>query len=237
MLATEKELIGFYISGHPLATHEWTLNTFALQRLNQLAEIAEPLSKNKNQEIYVRIGGLVDQYRKVFTKKDPPRPYARFCIEGLEGAINAVIWPDDFQALEQHLEDGKIIMAGAKLALDFRDSPELQISEIIPLDEANKIFSKKVSIHFSEAAVTDGHLTEVQTIIHRHPGSTPLHACVILDSGEKVFIRSHDDLSVTPTHELQHELEQLLGENSVYIETRQQPLLRKPARPKWQRGK
>jgi DNA polymerase III subunit alpha len=234
MLAAEKELIGFYVSGHPLAEHEWTLKTFALQRLGKLDEYEERL-KSGEKDIYVRLGGLISQYRKVFTKKDPPRPYARFVIEGLDGAINAVVWPDDFQTLENILEDGNAIMAGAKIALDFRDSLEVQISEIIPLADAGLRYAQKVSIHLTEASATPEHLSAIREIVNRNPGLTPLSICVILGGGEKVFIRAHRDLFVEAAQQLGHELEQLLGEDCVYIESRQDPLLRPPSRRKWQK--
>jgi len=234
LLAAEKELIGFYISGHPLAVHEWTLKTFAQQRLGKLDEQVERLQKGE-KDIYVRLGGMVDQYRKVFTKKDPPRPYARFVIDGLDGAINAVIWPDDFQTLEKFLDDGKAIMVGAKLALDFRDSPEVQVSEIIPLVEAGMRYTKKVSIRLTEAAVTQKHLKDVQSVIACNPGITPVSICVLLDSGEKVFIKTHRDSYVEATQHLGYELEQLLGEDCVYIESRQQPLLKPPQKRRWQK--
>ncbi|QHI69575.1 DNA polymerase III subunit alpha [Tichowtungia aerotolerans] len=234
MLSTEKELIGFYVSGHPLAAHEWTLKTFALQRIGNLEEYEERLSKGE-KEIYVRLGGLVDQYRKMFTKKDPPRPYARFVIEGLDGAINAVVWPDDFQNLEPFLDDGKAIMVGAKIALDFRDSLEVQVSEIIPLTDAGLRYTKKVSIHLTEASVTEERLKTIQEIAKRNPGLTPLSICILLDSGEKVFVKAHRDYYVEATQQLGHELEQLLGEDCVKIVSRQNPLLRPPARRKWQK--
>jgi len=232
MLATEKDLIGFYISGHPLAAYEWTLKHFALQHIRQLSELAEPLKQNK-QDLYVRVGGLINQYRKVFTKKDPPRAYARFCIEGLDESINAVIWPDDFSTLEKYLEDGKSIMVGAKLALDFREAPELQVSEIVPLENAHKIFSKKISIHMSETASTPEHLSAIQAILARHPGNTPFFICIKIDNGDKVFVRAHSDYYVNISQDLTKELEHVLGEESVYIESRQQPLLQDPARSKW----
>lgn len=234
MLATEKELIGFYVSGHPLAAHEWTLKTFALQRIGNMEEYEERLQKGE-KEIYVRLGGMIDQYRKMFTKKDPPRPYARFVIEGLDGAINAVIWPDDFQNLENFLEDGKAIMVGAKIALDFRESLEVQVSEIIPLSDAGLRYTKKVSIHLTEAAVTPEHLAAIQEVAKSNPGLTPLSICILLDSGEKVFVKAHRDFYVEATQHLGHELEQLLGEDCVKIVSRQNPLLRPPSRRKWQK--
>jgi len=227
MLAAEKELIGFYISGHPLAEYEWTLDTFALQRIGKLEDIED--------ETMIRVGGLVDKYKKVFTKKDPPRPYARFCLEGVEGSLNVVVWPDDFQRLEPLLEDGAAVMIGGKLVHDFRDELEIQVAEMIPLNEANQRFAQRVGLHLTEAAVSEAHLAAIREIVARHPGTTPMTICVLLDSGEKVFVKTHRETYVRATRELAQELEHLLGEDSVYIAANPKPTLREPAKRKWQK--
>jgi len=226
MLSAEKELIGFYISGHPLAQHEWTLDTFALQRIGKLEEIED--------ETLVRIGGLVDQYQKVFTKKDQ-RPYARFCLEGIDGSLNVVVWPDDFQRLESLLEDGAAVMIGGKLVHDFRDEHEIQVIEMIPLTDANRTFTKRLGLRLTEPAVTDAHLEEVKTILRQHQGDTPVTFYVLLDSGEKIRIKTHRENFVTVTRELVLELEHLIGEDDVYTEVNPKPTLREPTKRKWQK--
>jgi len=227
MLSAEKELIGFYISGHPLAKYEWTLDTFALQRVGKLDDV--------ENETMIRVGGLVDKYKKVFTKKDPPRPYARFCLEGIEGSINVVVWPDDFQRLESLLDDGAAVLIGGKLVHDFRDELEVQVSEMIPLAEANQRFAQRVGLHLTEAAVSETRLEAIQEIVARHPGNTPMTICVLLDSGEKVFVKTHRETYVRATCELAQELEHLLGEDSVYVAANPKPLLREPAKRQWQK--
>ncbi len=225
-LAAEKELIGFYISGHPLARCEWILNTIALQRINALADLLDGAPEKERP--LVRIGGLVDKYRKQFTKKDPPRPYARFRLEGLEGSVNAVVWPDDFSTFEPLLEDGAALMAGGTLARDFRDELEIQISELFPLQQAAEHFSEKVSVHLSEAALNDEHLQSLCRVIRAHPGSVPLILTVQLDSGEKLFIKSGHRYQVCPGPDLVQALEQIVGEDCVYVAARSQALLRPP---------
>mgnify|MGYP001138002913 CR=1 FL=1 len=133
------------------------------------------------------------------------------------------------------MEDGKAVMTGAKLALDFREMPELQVSEITLLDESVQTFTTKVSLHMSEAAVNTEHLLAIQEILSRHRGTTPLSLCIKLDNGDKVFVQAHRDLYVHISHELERELEHVLGEDSVYIECRHQPLLRKPERSRWKK--
>ncbi len=231
MLTAEKELIGFYISGHPLSQHEWILNTYALQRLGKLEEIAD--------DTLVRVGGLIDQYRKVFTKPknpdDDPRAYARFVLEGIDGALNVVIWPDDFPTLENQLKDGEAVMLGGKLVHDFRDEHEVQVVEMIPLTSANRTFTQRLGLRLTEAAVTEAHLADIKTVLRNHPGNTPVSIYILLDTGEKVRTKTHRENFVTVTHELTLELEHITGEGSVYIAVNPKPTLREPQKRKWQK--
>ena len=233
MLSAEKELIGFYISGHPLAEHEWTLRTFALQKIGELADV-QTAAGTDEQKAYVRVGGLVDKYKKVFTKpktpEDSPKPYARFRLEGLEAAVNAVVWPDDFSKFEKLLEDGAPLMATGKITRDFRDELEIQVSELFPLAEAPLLFAEKLSLHLPEAALSQEKLDAVKKIAAEHPGPTPLNICILLDSGEKVFIKADRHSQVTASPKLVQKLEHLLGEDAVYVGARSQPFLREPPR-------
>jgi DNA polymerase-3 subunit alpha len=229
MLSAEKELIGFYISGHPLAEHEWTLRTFALQRIGALGDVLAD-SAGDEQKARVRVGGLIEQYKKVFTKKDDPRPYGRFRLEGLEGSVNCVVWPDDFSRFEALLEDRAAVMVAGALAKDFRDELELQVAEIYPLGEAHKLLATRISLHLSEAALSEENMAAVKEIVRRHPGSTQLVICILLDSGEKVFVRGERRYHAEASHELIQELEHLLGEESVYVAPRTEAFLREPAK-------
>ncbi|MFA6174781.1 MAG: hypothetical protein WC701_14050, partial [Kiritimatiellales bacterium] len=233
MLSAEKELIGFYISGHPLAEHEWTLKTFALQKIGELGDVLEAAGGDE-QKTYIRVGGLVDKYKKVFTKpkkpEDHPKPYARFRLEGLEAAVNAVVWPDDFSRFEKLLEDNAPLMAAGRITKDFRDELEIQVSELFPLAEAPLLFAEKLSLHLPEAALSPEKLAAVKKIAAAYPGPTPLNLCVLLDSGEKIFIKADRSSQVTVSPELVQKLEHLLGEDAVYVGARSQPFLREPPR-------
>lgn len=236
LLSAEKELIGFYISGHPLAQFEWILNTFALQGLSSLAEILETAGEDETKT-FVRVGGLIDNYRKVFTKKDDPRPYARFSLEGLESTVNAVVWPDDFPAFERLLMDGAAVMVTGKAVRDFRDEIEVQVSELFPLASAPTAFAEKVSIHLSEAALRIETLHKIKQITQTYTGPTPLHICILLDTGEKVFIKADRYSQVTASPNLVHALTELLGEDTVYVGARKQPFLREPPKRRFNKKK
>lgn len=234
MLSTEKDLIGFYVSGHPLSQFEWTLKTFALQQVHELEDVIEEAAGDEVKS-RVRVGGLIDQYRKVFTKKDEPRPYARFCLEGLDGTVNGVIWPDDFPKFESILEDGTPVMIGGKVVRDFRDEVEIQVAEMVLLADAHKVFIEKFGLHLSEAAITDEHLMKIKSIVEANPGPNTLTLCLLMDAGEKLFIKADMHHKIEATPQLVHDLEQILGEKSVYVGAVATPLLQEPQKKRWQK--
>ncbi len=234
MLSAEKELIGFYISGHPLVQYEWILNTFALCRLSEITKLKIKANGDAPPP-FVRVGGLIDKYHKVFTKKKEPRPYARFVLEGLEGGVHVVVWPDDFPQFEPFLKDGAAVMIGGRIVHDYRENLEIQTSELFPLDKAPSIFAEKVSLHLPEATLTDERLQTIKEEIKKFPGSTPLILCVLLDSGEKIFIKADRQSQIKVCPQLIYDLEQILGEDSVYVGARAQALLRKPTHRRFNR--
>ena len=87
----------------------------------------------------------------------------------------------------------------------------------------------------TESAVTDEHLEEVKTILRQHPGNTPVTFYVLLDSGEKVRIKTSRENFVTITQELVLELKHLIGEDDVYVAANPKPLLREPKKKQWQK--
>jgi hypothetical protein len=121
-------------------------------------------------------------------------------------------------------------MAGGRITRDFRDELEIQVSEIFPLASAPGLFAEKLSLHLPETALSQTKLAAIKKIAAEHPGQTPLNLCVLLDSGEKIFIKADRSSQVTASPELVQKLEHLLGEDAVYVGARSQPFLREPPR-------
>src|SRR5208283_263015 len=81
LLAHEKELLGFYVTGHPLTPFESVLKKYALHQSGQLAEL-------KNREM-TRIGGLVGAVQNGVSKKSG-KPYSMVTLEDLEGSVQVL---------------------------------------------------------------------------------------------------------------------------------------------------
>ena len=228
MLAAEKELIGFFLSGHPLARHEWALNNFALKRMKDIGKLM-PGTRT-------RVGGMVTEMRKLFTKKDQ-KPMATFRIEGLEGSINAIIFPGPFEQYGPLLIDDATLMFGGLLMEEEGSDPKLQILEIFPLEQAPGLFCDRVGIHLPEMGVNDSVMNTLRDIATEFHGSVSLNLCIEFVEGQKVFINADHAFKVRPCPELEHKIEHAIGEGLVYIAAKSDPLRNPPPERKWNKRK
>lgn len=216
MLAAEKELLGFYISGHPLSEYEWALNHFATHTLSDCSDLPGGT--------HVRVGGLVTGYVKRFTKKTQ-EPMGSFQLEGLSDTISAVAFPETFRNYGVYLFEDAAVMVGAEIRAG--EQNELTVNEIYPLDQVHKPFAQRISVHLPTAHTDENTLHKVVEIVKKHPGETPLILCLIFPGDQKIFINAASKLYAAATHELAEELEKFLGEDSVYVAANRKSIYKK----------
>lgn len=209
MLAAERELLGFYISGHPLTVYEWTLKTFGAARVSDLDRIASGS--------LARVGGLVTQLQKKYTRKDE-RPMAVFRLELLEGNIEVVVFPDTYQQYGVLLQEAAPVMVCGVLEKD--EQFKLRAQEIYLLKDVPRYFSERLSIHLPVAQ--EDKLWKIKEILARHPGSTPVTICLEFPLGEKVFVNAARSLRAEVCETLIRELQHVVGEEGVYLAVLQQ---------------
>ncbi len=212
MLIAEKELLGFYISGHPLTEYEWVLNTYSLSHINELADLSD--------NTLTRVGGLITNYNKRFTKKTQ-EPFAVFQLQGLEGSVHVIAFSPVFRDYGVYLQENAPVMVCGEMIRE--DDLKIRAAEIYPLGEVHRHFTQRISLHLASAHLTDDVLTRIKEALSRHPGNTPVMICLMTPSGEKVFIETDRKFKVDANQELVEQLERLLGEDSVYLAVNKQP--------------
>jgi DNA polymerase-3 subunit alpha len=212
-LAMEKEVLGFYLSSHPLAEHEATLRTFCTHSSAQLAKL--------EARTEVLLGGMLAAVKYSHTKN--PRPgstntkYAMWDLEDFEGIVRCIIWP------EQFAEFGHLVKADAILALramiDRRpgaDEINLIVQELIPLDELSSRFSSGVLIRLREDVHDTDVLPKLREIVRGYPGTKPLRLRLELADGGCVMIDCPKS-GVTLDPELRRRVDDLLGQGNFRI--------------------
>ena len=212
-LGMEKEVLGYYLTSHPLSQHEATLRTYCSHTSTQLPTL------EARSEVFV--GGMLAAIKMSHTKN--PRPgsvhtkYAMWDLEDLEGIVRCIMWP------EQFAEFGELVKADAILAvrasIDRRPGAEeinLIVNELIPLEELSTRFSNGVVIRVREEAQGIDILTSLREIVRGYPGTKPLRLRLELAEGGSVTLDcAKSAVAIDP--ELRRRVEELLGPGSFRV--------------------
>ncbi len=130
-LSLEKEIIGLYISGHPLDPYR-----IVLENMPGLIPCAELSGAGDNR--HVKIGGIIIAVRRLYTKKNKEMAFVR--LEDLTGSVELVIFPDLFENLSHLLvEDNMLIVEGRT---DLKEEEEIKIlaESLKPLNKEKKFY-------------------------------------------------------------------------------------------------
>jgi DNA polymerase-3 subunit alpha len=205
LLAHEKELLGFYVTGHPLTPLAPLLQKYSLHTTAKLADVP-----NRSM---TRIGGMIAAAQHGFSKKSG-KPYSMVTLEDLEGAVQLLVM-NDYDKFRPLLEVNKAILVLGEVSTG-EDRPKIFPQEILPLTDAPKKFTKQVHLRLNTAHLTAENLTAIRDLLSAHAGKCPVFLCFTQPGGEVVFVETHERFGVTPSLELERAVNQLLGEKTYY---------------------
>ena len=207
MLAGEKQLLGLYISGHPLTRYASLLEKYQLASIEALSDLGD--------KTLTRVGGIITQMTKRITKTSKEN-MAILQLESLDGSAEVLVFPEAYQKYGLHLnQDSAVLVCGE---VSTRDAQAKIIAyEVYPLDDAPRHFAQRVSLHLPATQTNDERLARITAILRSYPGNTPVVVCLQFPSGEKVFMDTDESFGVFPDEQLLHELEHELGEEGVYV--------------------
>jgi len=223
LLAHEKELLGFYVTGHPLTPYVPLLEKYALSNTAQLAELA-------NRSL-TRIGGLIAAVQNGVSKKSG-KPYSMVTLEDLEGSVQVLCLSENYEKYRGLLAPNRAILVIGEVNTG-DDRPKIFPQEILPLEDAPKRFTKQVHLRLHTAHVKPEQLESVRELVAAHPGKCPLLLCFMRPGGEVVFVDTNERFGVTPSLKLQQEADARFGEDTYYAKVDTSPPERAPRR--WER--
>jgi DNA polymerase-3 subunit alpha len=203
-LSYEKELLGFYVSGHPLDAF---VDLFAAKKYQTIVSLSE-----LSDRATFRSGGAIVQIDRKFTKREG-KPFAVVWMEDLTGTIEVVIWNDVYVKVSDGLELGRVIAIQG--TIDKRDESvraTAQKVKVLTLDHANgaangnarsTIVSEEpaVVLKFSAGTTTSEDLRQVREILTSSPGLRPVQ--LIFD---RTTVTAAPDFYVNLTSELEAKL-------------------------------
>ncbi len=200
-LAYEKELLGFYVTGHPLAKHADLLEAFATCSISQLGA-------QRDQDA-VLVGGIVTKCKLTVTKKSNER-MAIVELEDREGSLEALVFPEAFKKSGQLCRVGQVIFASGRVTLR-EDKPKILIDELIPIEQVRPRFTRAIQIDLRNRLIDEQFRQTLQNRLAGSAGPVPVYLQFTPPDQKSVTILLGNEFHVTPTDELIDQLVSLCG--------------------------
>jgi DNA polymerase III subunit alpha len=205
-MSYEKELLGFYVTGHPLDAYAEVIANGKYQTIASLTELSDRAT--------FRVAGAITQVDKKFTRKEG-KPFAVVWLEDLTGTLELVIWNELYLECAEELVPGNVV--GVRGKLDLRDESlrataeklRLLSSEVSRNSNANGSEISPLCLRFSANAGSD-ELREVQVLLAASPGRQPVRLFFETTEGETVRVDAGTNFHVTVTAELEQRLQRWL---------------------------
>ncbi|MFA5779977.1 MAG: DNA polymerase III subunit alpha [Elusimicrobiota bacterium] len=203
LLAFEKEVLGFYLSGHPLAKHSNEMKIYAKTGISDI--------KQKPTET-VRVAGIVANLRRLISKKK--EQYARFKLEDLEDEIDVLVFPKLFNGLAKDtLKMDEMVVVAGRLNID-AEPPEIIADEVVTFKEARKKLVRFISINISEVALEKATLEKLKDFLKLHRGIARVEFSVSDHTG-KNSTKIMTDFEIEPNDTVISGIEKILGKGVV----------------------
>jgi DNA polymerase-3 subunit alpha len=213
-LAKEKEVLGFYVSSHPLASVQHTLRYFSSHNLLQLQDLED------GSEIC--IGGMVTQCTSRFYREN--KKMFRFHFEDLGTSLDLVFFPSDNDRYGGFLGDDKIVFLIGRSGKDRGGEPTIKIQRIVALEDAEKHLCSSIAIHFNEETMEEGQLRGLQRCLKKFKGQTPVYLMAHQEQATLQF-KLNDQDGVKPEQALFEELVETMGADAIEVRRYNKSLL------------
>ncbi len=228
-LSYEKEVLGFYLSDHPLKGFDTLAELWTSCKVIDLpaqmpapgspeAEALKAAKKDwKNRDAgkkRVVVAGLVTELRELITKKGTRMAFGK--VEDLTGSCELVIFPDAFARFEMQLRDERPALIGGALEVE-EGAAKIMVDTIAPLEDILKK-TKQMVLHLEKIAPED--YPRLQDLIKNYPGNTAVSLEIdLVDLNRKVLLESEILHSVSVSNDFFESVHSVFGRTD-FIELR-----------------
>jgi DNA polymerase-3 subunit alpha len=205
LLAFEREMLGLYVSDHPLLGVEHVLTAAADMPISALAEEGTVADGQ-----VVNLAGILSGVQRRITKQG--RAWASATLEDLGGAVEVLFFPNTYELVGQYIAEDAIVVVRGRV--DRRDDQprlmamDLSIPDISAPDEV-----KPVVLALPPSRCTPPLVERLREVLASHPGAAEVHLRLV--NGSKTTLLRLGPLRVAPTTALMADLKALLGPSAV----------------------
>ncbi len=210
LLASEKEMLGFYITQHPLARFERLLNAYSTCAVSELSALADGQ--------VVLIGGIISKVRSTVTRKTAEK-MAIITLEDLNNFVEILVFPKTYSKVASLVKEDNTVYVEGRLNLR-EEEPKIVAENMIPLEQVKEMFTKSVLIKMNTLGLEENIMEKVRRVIMKHKGKVPVFIDLISPQGRKVRVSTNKELTVYPSDNMIEDLEGVVGRGNVKFVTK-----------------
>jgi DNA polymerase-3 subunit alpha len=196
-LGFEKEMLGLFISDHPLLSVGSTLARLVSASMPALFEMDDGTE--------VTIGGMVSSITRRYTRSGDPMIF--FELEDLEGGVEVICFPRTVAEVGPLIREDAILVVTGRL--DHRGDDVKVVAARVTEPDLRPDGALRIKV--AAAALSQSLINRLKAVLHNHPGAAPVFLHMTNEAGEMKVLRLGDDFRVEPRSALYAELKELLG--------------------------
>ncbi len=206
-LAFEKELLGFYVSGHPLARYEQSIKALGSATSLQLLHMEE--------NVMATVGGMLSKIKHTTTKKTNEQ-MAVCTLEDLEGDVEVLVFPNVFSQLAPQLKPNAVVFVEGRITIR-EDRPRLVAQQIIPMEQGASKLTQSVELVLRGPGIEKLLLEQLKDLLAKFPGTIPIYLTLAMPETSSMRLKLAEGFKIDPKQEFLEALHQLLGEDAVIL--------------------
>lgn len=220
ILAMEKEMLGFYLSGHPLDEYQYELDRLTNTRISEVVNLNNEEEGKIEYHVEdgqrVIIGGIISSVKIKSTRKNDIMAFVS--IEDIVGNIEVLVFPKIYQRCNSILTEDAVVLIKGRVSIKEEEQPKILAEEIEPLRKItknqhdsdlikhNKLFIRLEDNNWKEQ------VKRIEDTLKKHKGDSALY--IVLKESKQKFVASKD-MFVAIDNDILRELKAILGDENV----------------------
>ncbi len=209
-LAAEKEILGFFITGHPMEKYKEKLADLNALSTEDIAGMKKSTAKDEN----ITTAGLISGLRVAKSRRG--ELWAQAALEDMSGKVELLIFPEAYRKLAEKVKLEVPVLIRGGVRIEEGANPKLTANEIIALDEARVPLPKALRIRIPLGSASDSTVDALHALFNERKGE----AKVLFDverEGDFMVVMEAEGYNVMPDRSFRGRVEELCGRGSVRV--------------------
>ena len=204
-LSGEKEMLGFYVTGHPLDQYE--------DKVRELASHTSGNLEGLEKGVEVAICGVITGIQKKRNREG--KPWVSMVLEDREGAVDALLFTTNFDRLASSVVEDQAVLVRGLVLPEENAAPKISVQDIVPLEVARMPLPSLISIRVWIGKNGGDRASQLSDLFHRKTGDTQVR--LRLESPRDFTVILDVPTKVRPDREFRAEIEKLCGAEAIEV--------------------